>query len=696
MPSDEDSESLCVPFFKTAGEILEKSGTCLSEPVRQLTKNCKCSDDTATLWCCGCCWCIVPIFVVFWTVVGSILLVELIIIGIVGFIIGLCYVLVGVWPAFIVTGRILFISIIRAPFNLYYSLRIAYFTVMIRPGLKVITILLLPPLHLLFPVFTFLIVFVGGLCVSISVSFAGWPMKPWRKMSGIYNKFYQVYVVDTKKMAENYGHSSGVPEGWDGRVYGMPLDPITIIFGILITINALICVPIGFFVIITVKAVPMYLWIIWKSATEFSLPEMVKKYFKQIKKVANYDCCKAYNDWFKGYGECFPMKAKWCEEPCMMICLWWLVLLGIISWTVTLPLVILIPPFAYINVWLAVIFFPPVGYLLAWICVFVFPFIAYILAMVAAPFVAFRCPFIALRYNILLPGRLFQSIKIGFQEPFEICKWIDKHTSEICLGKWAWFDHSTDLSYVQRTEKWTEGVVKVQYWELYLAKVEKCKKLTLDRGWLAREDMECAMPNVTVSLPGLAILDILAESVRREAEQPGVKGLVWWNKDTQCNDSNRNRADNVIAHYWPKLDKVKEALRKLNEDNLKNIKKTKKSAVVQEQHTPESVSLTDIEKQTPETQSGSCWLCCCKKVPEVMDITYPSQMLVKEVFYMQAQLCAGDSEQSEELKTALARDLWDEEQVRAMNRVCALVSDIVYSLLRTDVMQKKFMALLAK
>ena len=33
----------------------------------------------------------------------------------------------------------------------------------------------------------------------------------------------------------NYGHQSGIPVNWDGRVYGLPVDPVIVIIALLVS-----------------------------------------------------------------------------------------------------------------------------------------------------------------------------------------------------------------------------------------------------------------------------------------------------------------------------------------------------------------------------------------------------------------------------------------------------------------------------
>ena len=39
-------------------------------------------------------------------------------------------------------------------------------------------------------------------------------------------------MSDVRRFSQNFGHPSGIPRDWDGRVYGLPVDPIAVIISI--------------------------------------------------------------------------------------------------------------------------------------------------------------------------------------------------------------------------------------------------------------------------------------------------------------------------------------------------------------------------------------------------------------------------------------------------------------------------------
>ena len=130
---------------------------------------------------------------------------------------------------------------------------------MLRAKRKLISFLLLPFLHLLMPI----AIFVGSLLVHLtwftSISFVGYPYKPWQKIPEVLKEFWKRYVTDTERLFENFGHPSGIPQDWDGRVYKMPVDPIKIIINFCLYLVALLPVSLGTLGIFAIKAIPIYL-----------------------------------------------------------------------------------------------------------------------------------------------------------------------------------------------------------------------------------------------------------------------------------------------------------------------------------------------------------------------------------------------------------------------------------------------------
>merc|ERR1711894_230872 len=65
------------------------------------------------------------------------------------------------------------------------------------------------------------------------------------------------FKTDMEKHYENYGHPSGIPQNWNGRIYGLPVDPIVISIAILVYLFALIPFTLLFILFHSFRAIKM-------------------------------------------------------------------------------------------------------------------------------------------------------------------------------------------------------------------------------------------------------------------------------------------------------------------------------------------------------------------------------------------------------------------------------------------------------
>ena len=260
-------KSLFEPLVKLSGKILRKTADNISKPFFAVSE--KFWDlDNAKLYFCGFSIILVPLVVAFWTILLSILLVELVIFLTLGLLLALLFVCIGAWPALVTSVGITSVTLFRLPWMIYSHCLVTYRTVMLRANVKLISFMLIPLVHLLLPPS----IFLGSLLVHLawfsSISFVGFPFKPWHKIPEVLKKFWEKYVTDMERLFNNFGHPSGIPQDWDGRVYGLPVDPIKIITNVLLYLVALLPISLGTLVIFAIKAVPIFLGTLvqfWKT-----------------------------------------------------------------------------------------------------------------------------------------------------------------------------------------------------------------------------------------------------------------------------------------------------------------------------------------------------------------------------------------------------------------------------------------------
>ena len=118
-------KSMCAPCLDLAGDILDKSARCLTKPFFSSLDLCK-NLNNCGLYFCGFSLILVPLIVAYWSVVLAFLLAELCVLVPLGLILGILFVLVGVWPALIIALGTTGITIIRLPWNIYYHSLVTY------------------------------------------------------------------------------------------------------------------------------------------------------------------------------------------------------------------------------------------------------------------------------------------------------------------------------------------------------------------------------------------------------------------------------------------------------------------------------------------------------------------------------------------------------------------------------------------
>ena len=251
-------KSLFEPLVELSWKILSNTADKLSKPFFAVTDKFW-KLDNANLYCCGFSIILVPLVVAFWSVLLTVLLAELTVLLTLGLLLALLFVGIGAWPAFLTSFGITGVAIFRLPWMIYSHCLVTYRTVMLRANVKLISFLIIPIVHLLLPT----AIFLGSLLVHLawfsSISFVGFPFKPWQKIPEVMKKFWAKYVTDMERLFENFGHPSGIPQDWDGRVYGLPVDPIKIITNLLLYLVALLPISLATFMIFAIKAVPIFL-----------------------------------------------------------------------------------------------------------------------------------------------------------------------------------------------------------------------------------------------------------------------------------------------------------------------------------------------------------------------------------------------------------------------------------------------------
>ena len=255
-----------------------------------------------------------------------------------------------------------------------------------RRDLKLLSFILLPVTQILVPAISLIVSLFTLFGWFVSISFCGRPLKPWKEIPNILEKAYTKFTVDIKRYADNYGHVSGIPDNWNGKVYGLGVDPLVIAIAIfLYAFGVILMSPLILFTFI-LKLVPIIVSNLiktWKSGFAFYVGT-VKDYYKmpilteyenyleeygKLVKGLNpsqlYDCCSTYNK------ECNPSQCINLDKIGFgIVCLLIPIILAFASFFIGLVFVLVVPPIVFligfgiwIFAWPIVIAAPPVIYI---------------------------------------------------------------------------------------------------------------------------------------------------------------------------------------------------------------------------------------------------------------------------------------------------------------------------------------------
>ena len=140
------------------------------------------------------------------------------------------FLLIGIWPAFINSIGVFAISIYGLPLNIYTHLLVTWRTIMLSKSLKLFSFILFPVIHILVPACTLIAGLLGFTPYYIYLCLGGYPLKPWGQIEEVHEETFKYFVTKVADFRRNYGHESGIPNGWDGTIYWNIFDPAIFIF----------------------------------------------------------------------------------------------------------------------------------------------------------------------------------------------------------------------------------------------------------------------------------------------------------------------------------------------------------------------------------------------------------------------------------------------------------------------------------
>eukprot|EP00091_Calanus_sinicus_P002669 TRINITY_DN12765_c0_g1_i1.p1 TRINITY_DN12765_c0_g1~~TRINITY_DN12765_c0_g1_i1.p1 ORF type:complete len:273 (-),score=82.37 TRINITY_DN12765_c0_g1_i1:218-1036(-) len=248
------------------------------------------------------------------------------------------------------------------------------------------------------------------------------------------------------------------------------------------------------------------------------------------------------------------------------------------------------------------------------------PWVFAVLGSVSGPVLALKIPFTMLKSNYYNPVEMWSNMRRGLAQVTQILKDVDRKTASLSIGHVKLIKGDTEDE-----ESFKEERGKIDYWDLFITCCIKESKQIQTLGWISQDDVTSASSTSTIAIPGVSIIAVLVDSIKRSKKD---KTLIYWNEENKCRDSNRDYTDNVANVFWPQLMKVKDAL----------------------------MSIEDLDAQ-------ATWI--------------------------SASLCDGEDEKSDQLRSVVEDLSMGEAAHQKCLRIRAMVENIVHSLLRVQEMTSR-------
>lgn len=184
----------------------------------------------------------------------------------------------GALPFIPFSVMIALITLYRLPINVFKTMKIAYCTVLLQWDLKILTLLTLPLVHVLFPIIAFLFTLIGSLLFFITITTQSIdegrsPFDDWGKFQTGLKEYHDAHKEFVGGYCADFDHPTGIPLGWRGESYGLPIQKILkwqwdfVVCCFLLLLGFPVCLA-GCIVLYAVTLVPGILsW--WKHFAEF-------------------------------------------------------------------------------------------------------------------------------------------------------------------------------------------------------------------------------------------------------------------------------------------------------------------------------------------------------------------------------------------------------------------------------------------
>jgi len=182
--------------------------------------------------------------------------------------------------------------------------------------------------------------------------------------------------------------------------------------------------------------------------------------------------------------------------------------------------------------------------------------VLYVLAILIGIFAGLSCPYMGIKHDNLM---------YGFIESFNILKEVDEGTKEltgVCqIELLSFYDKVRFESNTRGSAVMieTKEVKPDFYWDLFTSRCIKETSALIQKKWILKDDVAAVDPSIVMSVPAVAALAILVDSVKSENED---KEAIVWGDEIVCTSSTRPKRDNIINLLWPRIIEIKKRLKK--------------------------------------------------------------------------------------------------------------------------------------
>jgi len=102
-----------------------------------------------------------------------------------------------------------------------------------------------------------------------------------------------------------------------------------------------------------------------------------------------------------------------------------------------------------------------------------------------------------------------------------------------------------------------------EYWSLFINNCKEVVKDTKEKTWIKEEDIEGAMPNVLTSIPAMAVLKIILQSINLKSG----RNVLVWDDDHICDPEDSVHKDNdLVEFFWPKVKTILKKVRQISQE----------------------------------------------------------------------------------------------------------------------------------